>query len=89
MAYLTQRLETLLGHNVYLMTDTHPERWTGAATDHWTWRGYLVEPMWRGKLVEIGEDYVGIEYDGQALFLLPIAHVRHIHHKPQDCNACP
>ena len=82
MAYLKQRLETLLGHRVYLMTDTHPEGWT-------RWQYEVVEPDRDGRLVEIGEDYIGIEYSGNELYLLPIAHVRHVHHNPRDCYACP
>ena len=82
MAYLKQRLETLLGHHVYLMTDTHPEGWT-------RWEEDVVEPNWAGWLVEIGEDYIGIEYSGDALYLLPIAHVKHIQHNPHFCSTCP
>ena len=70
MAYLKQRLETLLGHDVRLMMDTHPEPWGP------------------GKLVEVGEDYVGMDY-GIALYLMQIAHVIHIQHSPRDCATCP
>ena len=74
MAYLKQRLETLLGHDVRPTMDTDQD---------------TRQPQHSmGKLVEVGEDYVGIDYH-IALFLFQIAHVTYIEHTPRDCRACP
>ena len=79
MAYLKQRLETLLGHSVQIHIDTDdPDNDWGVGT---------------GKLVEAGEDYVGIDKPGlgdwAGLYLVLIAHITHIKHSPQHCEACP
>jgi len=74
MAYLKQRLETLLGHRV------RPTSSTDQDPDQHGWAP--------GELVEVGEDYVGIDYR-TVLVLFQIAHVISIQHTPQDCNACP
>ena len=46
-----------------------------------------------GKLVEVGEDYLGIEtttiYETSYLNLFLIAHVIELQHSPQFCNTCP
>jgi len=78
MAYLKQRLETLLGHHVQIHMDKDdPDGW-GAGS---------------GNLVEAGEDYVGIDLPGRGdwagLYLILIAHVTYIKHSPQHCTACP
>ena len=36
----------------------------------------------------VGADYVCIDYGAQGLYLLQIAHVRHIQHNPRECDAC-
>jgi hypothetical protein len=68
MAYLKQRLETLLGHQVNVVRED--EDWAPT------------------RLVEVGEDYVGIEYSGLGLFLTLMARVMHIQHNPNSCDAC-
>ena len=74
MAYLKQRLETLLGHDVQPTLDTDED---------------TIQHQWApGELVEVGEDYVGIDYR-TSLFLFQIAHVISIQHSPRDCSACP
>ena len=46
-----------------------------------------------GKLVEVGEDYLGIEtitfYETSYLNLFLISHVIELEHSPQICNTCP
>ena len=61
------------------MMDTHLEP---------GWAGMAVDPGWMGGLVEVGADYVCIDYGAQGLYLLQIAHVRHIQHNPRECDAC-
>jgi hypothetical protein len=72
MAYLKQRLEALIGHDVRL----HAERSK--------WDDGEIGP---GQLVETGEDYVGIDIDGSMFYVL-IARVRLFQHSlPREaCN---
>jgi hypothetical protein len=77
MAYLKQRLETLLGHDVWLHVDT----------SKWATKGEM-DPPRIGKLVEAGEDYVGVNED-KDLYLILIAHVIAIRHNSRTCLACP
>ena len=72
MAYLKQRLETLLGHEVRLHVLTNECDDVG---------------MRPGELGETGEDFVGI-WIGRVSYLVLIAHIIHIEHNTQICDAC-
>jgi len=81
MPNLKQRLETLLGHEVELTSTT------GVIGDI----GFV--PNQITKLVEVGEDYLGVERTSTSgnsfLTLILIAHLIHLQHSPQWCSTCP